>query len=98
MIDTNESVRIDRLMRRYERKGDPVTRDYVASVIASQSTHDEVVDIATKQNTIEQHGSIGSVDGTDAFDARKTFFQLLNQIDRYGELRATWILSKLGIQ
>lgn len=35
---------------------------------------------------------------TPSINTRNTFFQLLNQIDRYGELRATWILSKLGIQ
>jgi pantetheine-phosphate adenylyltransferase len=98
IVDTNETVRIERLMSRYERKGDRVERDYIASIIASQPTRDEAVAIAREQNTLEQHGSIGSVDGTDAFDGRKTFFQLLNQIDRYGELRATWILSKLGIQ
>ncbi|MDD2693473.1 MAG: dephospho-CoA kinase [Candidatus Gracilibacteria bacterium] len=97
-VDTNESVRIDRLMRRYERKGDSVGREYIASMIQSQPSREQVSSMVQSQIDEESHGSLELVDGTDAYDTRKTFFQLLNQIDRYGELRATWILSKLGIQ
>jgi len=97
-VDTNESVRIDRLMRRYERKWDSVSREYIASMIQSQPSREQVSSMVQSQIDEESHGSLELVDGTDAYDTRKTFFQLLNQIDRYGELRATWILSKLGIQ
>lgn len=97
-VDTNESVRIDRLMRRYERKWDSVGREYIASMIQSQPSREQVSSMVQSQIDEESHGSLELVDGTDAYDTRKTFFQLLNQIDRYGELRATWILSKLGIQ
>jgi hypothetical protein len=75
-----------------------VTREFIASMIQSQPSREKVASMVQSRIDEESHGSLKLVDGTDAYDTRKTFFQLLNQIDRYGELRATWILSKLGIQ
>lgn len=98
LVDTDEEVRIDRLMRRYERKWDSVNREYIASMIRSQPSRDMMTKIVESRIQEGGHGSLNLVDGTDAYDTRKSFFGLLNQIDRYGELRATWILSKLKIQ
>ena len=67
-------------------------------MIQSQPSREKVSSMVQSQIDKKSHGSLQFVDGTDAYDTRKTFFQLLNQIDRYGELRVTWILSKLGIQ
>ena len=98
LVDTDEEVRIDRLIRRYERKWDSVNREYIASMIGSQPSRDMMTKIVESRIDEGEHGSLNLVDGTDAYDTRKSFFGLLNQVDRYWELRATWILSKLGIQ
>lgn len=97
LVDADKDTRIDRLQGRYAAKWDPVDRGYIESVIQAQPSIDALASIVTEQQEQEDHGDTISIDNTNSVESRQTFFWLLNQIDRYGELRATWILSKLGI-
>jgi hypothetical protein len=67
-------------------------------MIDSQPNKGSIISMMNRKIEREKHGSIVNVDNTTSVDARESFFSLLNQIDTYGELRAGWILNRLGIE
>jgi hypothetical protein len=66
-------------------------------MITEQLSKSDLIELAQTNIKREGHGNILEVDNTGSIDPRKSFFSLLNQIDIYSELRAGWILNKLGI-
>jgi pantetheine-phosphate adenylyltransferase len=97
-VDAEREARLSRVMDRYTKNGNPKSEEYILSIMDKQLSLPQMGNIVEANIWKENHGSINTIDNTSSIDSRKTFFQLLNQIDRYGELRSTWILSKLGIQ
>lgn len=98
-VDAVEDVRLSRVMDRYEKNQDPKSVDYIKSMMHNQLSLNWMENIIDVQIARENHGSVEIIDNSwDELDFRKIFFQLLNQIDRYGEFRTTYILSLLGIE
>lgn len=98
MVDADLSTRINRIRERYVWNWDNVSDEYIQSMIDKQPTKECIKNMLDTSITQESNGSMQYVQNTHTPNTRAVLFKMLNQIDRYGEIRAIWILSKLGIQ
>lgn len=85
-----------RVKKRYKDNNNPKTKEYIQSIMNAQLSLDQMEDLIEHDIAAGHNGNIEHIENNESdIDSRKVFFQLLNQIDRYGDLRATYILSLL---
>ncbi len=98
LVTANVETRVDRVVARYAQNGRTMSRHDVETMVSLQKTAKEKAAMVRKKIELDRNGSIMAFDnGSEYPDARLALFEILRNVDVFGELRSALALRMLGM-